>query len=552
MSQAGRANTLSWGDTFFLFIEREGQPLNIASTCEFEGSITLQACRKFIESKLDLIPRYKQRAVFPAFNIGLPTWELDPDFDIRNHVHQIVLKGGTDADLKEIAAGIISSRLDRQRPLWDVTLVRGLKGNRTGLIIRIHHCMADGISGVGIMNVLLDTSPVPQKAVPKQERQEEPRPTDSVAQLLDQLLKSYQSFVQGAMTAQTEVLNIARELLAGATNGHTEDIVHLVPELATPSQRLPFNQVCRGPQRIAWGELAMADIKAIRQSCGGTVNDVVLTVVTSTVRRYAELHGVKLEGRHLRIIVPVNVRGNGDVSQLGNQITFLPINLPLDVCDPRALLGRVGERMVFLRSVGVPDLVGLLGTLVSKIPLPAQAVLAPLATQLPLSLCNMICTNVPGPQQTLYLLGHELLRCYPYVPIGGEMGVNVAILSYNGTAYVGFGGDVNAVPDLDRFEELLRTSFEELRKAAMGQQLDTKPVADTTEAPAKPRQARLRMIAVATAPVKKLSKPKQAVAAVPKKPKGRKARAAEPVSFPPVAAPAGIAAGQKALAHSAD
>ena len=206
--------------------------------------------------------------------------------------------------------------------------------------------------------------------------------------------------MQGALTAQAEVVNIARELLAGATNGHTEDIIHLVPELGTPSDRLPFNKVCRGPQRIAWGEIPMADIKAIRESCGGTVNDVVLTVMTSTIRRYAELHGVKVRGRHLRIIVPVNIRGNGDIGELGNRITFLPINVPLDVRDPRALLARVSERMVFLRSVGVADLVGLVGTLVSKIPLPLQAVLAPLLTQLPLSLCNMICTNVPGPQQS--------------------------------------------------------------------------------------------------------------------------------------------------------
>ena len=101
--------------------------------------------------------------------------------------------------------------------------------------------------------------------------------------LLDELLKSYQTFMQGALTAQNEVLTIAREVIAGATKGHTEEIFHLVPELAPPSDRLPLNKVCRGPQQIAWGELPMADIKAIRESCGGTVNDVVLTVITSTV-----------------------------------------------------------------------------------------------------------------------------------------------------------------------------------------------------------------------------------------------------------------------------
>ena len=163
MSQAGRDNSLSWGDTFFLYLEREGQPINVACTCELEGKISLPTFRKYVESKLDLIPRYKQRAVFPQFNLGLPTWEPDPNFDIRNHVHQVVLKGGTDADLKAIAANIISTTLNRERPLWDLTLVRGLKGNRTGFIFRVHHCLADGVAGVGIMNVLLDTSPTPEK-----------------------------------------------------------------------------------------------------------------------------------------------------------------------------------------------------------------------------------------------------------------------------------------------------------------------------------------------------------------------------------------------------
>ncbi len=470
MSQADQIRSLSWGDTFFLYLERDGQPLNIASTCEFEGKISLQACARFIESKLNLIPRYKQRAVFPPFNLGLPTWELDPNFDIRNHVREIVLKQGTDSDLKAEAARIISSQLDRNHPLWDITLVRGLKGNRTGMIIRLHHCMADGVSGVGIMNVLLDATPTPQKPARKKARQEQPGPTDSVAILLDRFLKSYQSFLQGALTAQTEVLNIARELLAGATHGQTEELIHLVPELGTPSERLPFNKVCRGPQQLAWAEISMAEIKAVRAILGGTVNDVVLTAVTSAIRHYSESHGVKLRGRHVRLIVPVNIRGKGDVSQLGNQITFLPINVPLDVRDPRVLLSRVSERMTFLRSVGVPELVGLFGTLVSKVPLPLQAVLVPLLTQLPLSLCNMICTNIPGPQVPLYMLGHKLLRCYPYVPIGGELGLNVAILSYDGTAYFGFGGDVHAVPDIDRFEGLLRESFHELRAAAAASQ----------------------------------------------------------------------------------
>ena len=552
MSAADQIRSLSWGDTFFLYLERDGQPLNIASACDFEGKISLQACTKFVDSKLNLIPRYKQRAVFPPFNLALPTWEPDPQFDIRNHVREVVLKKGTDRDLKAEAARIISSQLDRNHPLWDLTLVRGLTGNRTGVIIRIHHCLADGVSGVGIMNVLLDASPTPQKPARNEQQAEQPRPTDSVAILLDRFLHSYQSFMQGAVTAQTEVMNIARELLAGATHGQTEELIHLVPELGTPSERLPFNKVCRGPQRLAWGEISMADIKGIRESLGGTVNDVVLTIVTSAIRRYSELHGVKVKGRHLRLIVPINIRGNGNISELGNRLTFLPMNVPLDVRDPRVLLSKVSERITFLRSVGVPELVGIFGTLVSKVPLPLQAVLVPLLTQLPLSLANIIVTNVPGPQLPLYLLGHKLLRCYPYVPIGGEMGVNVAVLSYNGTAYFGFGGDIHAVPDIDRFEELLRDSCNELRQAAAAQPSYAGVKAKAIRTTAAPQPPKAKRVKASKLPVK----PKVRVSPAPKRVAGRQrpVARAKAVPFPPTPqiAAAAAAARHAGLAQTGD
>jgi len=548
MSAADQARPLSWGDTFFLYLEREGQPLNIASTCEFEGKISKQACAKFVESKLHLIPRYKQRAVFPSFNLGLPTWEPDPHFDIRNHVHEVVLKQGTDSDLKEVAAKVISSRLDRNRPLWDITLVRGLKGDRTGMVFRIHHCMADGVSGVGVMNVLLDASPNPQKRLASNSHPRTARPTDSVVMLLDQFLKSYQSFTQGALTAQTEVLNVARELLTGAAQGHTEELMRLFPELVSVTERFPFNQICRGPQRIAWGELPMADIKAIRERCGGTVNDVVLTLIASTVRRYAEKHGVNVRGRQLRLVVPVNLRGDGDLSELGNKISFLPISVPLDVRDPRRLLAWISERIVFLRSVGVPEMVGMFGMLVSKVPLPVQAVLVPLLTQLPLSLANMICTNVPGPQLPLYLLGHRLLRCYPYVPIGGLLGVNAAILSYDGVAYVGFGGDVFAVPDIDCFEEMLRASFEEMRDAAERKPAPAKAIEKPARATARPRPIPLTKAVART----KAPKAKKDSVQAPASPKPRTAAAATIPLPAAVAAAAAVAAPKAPLAQAGD
>ena len=168
MADAKPSNSFSWGDALFLYIERPGQPLSIACVSTFEGSIPLKAVRDLVTSKLSLIPRYTQRVVFPPFNIGLPTWQPDPRFDIRNHIRQVTLRGGTEAHLKALMSEIISTHLDRDKPLWDLTMVRGLEGNRTGMIARIHHCLADGMAGVGIMNVLMGQSPVSTTPPPKE------------------------------------------------------------------------------------------------------------------------------------------------------------------------------------------------------------------------------------------------------------------------------------------------------------------------------------------------------------------------------------------------
>src|SRR5690242_19850576 len=141
MSSPQLKNSFSWADAVFLYVERPGQPLSMACVCVFEGKFSLKACRDLVESKLPLIPRYRQRVVFPPLNLGLPHWEFDPIFDIQNHIRQVTLRKGTDSDLKALASKIVSTHLDRQRPLWDLTLVHGLEGNRTGLIARIHHCL---------------------------------------------------------------------------------------------------------------------------------------------------------------------------------------------------------------------------------------------------------------------------------------------------------------------------------------------------------------------------------------------------------------------------
>jgi len=461
-----QSDRLSWGDTVFLHLEREGMPLNVASVCIFEGEVQFKDCLQFVESKLPLLPRYLKRVVPAPFGLGLPSWEYDPEFDLRRHVREVTLKHGTDTELKALAAKLFGTVMDRRRPLWDITLVRGLKGNRSALIIRLHHCLADGIAGVGIMSALLDASPEAQPLPRKKIKFSVPRPLDPLSSLTAGFVDSYSDFVKRILSAMTDLLSMAERAAANGGDVAGDEFATLFPEITAFTQRLRFNVIYRGPQKFAWTEIPLVDVKAIRHECGTSVNDVILALVTATVRRYCELHGDAVKGKLLRIMVPVNLRGDSSPAELGNRISIVPVTIPLDIRQPRKLLAAVHKRTEFLKRMHAAELVSLAGGLIGMFPTSMQGLAGPLASQLPVTPFNLVCTNVPGPQVPLYLLGHKMLQCYPYVPVGGEMAVNCAILSYNGTVYFGFSGDVHAAPDLKRLEELLQQSFTELREAA--------------------------------------------------------------------------------------
>lgn len=460
-----QGDRLSWGDTVFLHLEREGMPLNVASICTFEGAIPFEDCVRFVESKLPLLPRYMKHVVAAPFGIGVPTWEYDPEFDLRRHLREVTLQRGTIAELKNLAGKLFSEVMDRRHPLWDITVVRGLKRNRTGIIFRLHHCLADGIAGVGVMNALLDANPQ-APPLPKQKvKFRVPRRRDALSSITTGFVEFYSDFVKRFLSAFADVLTMAERAAANGGTVDTKDFAKFFPEITAFTERLRFNVLYRGPQKFACTEIPLEDVKAIRKKCGTSVNDVILSVVTAAIRRYCELHGERVKGRLLRMMVPVNLRGTTSTSEMGNRISLVPVTIPLHIQDPRKLLVAVHKRTEFLKQVHAAELVSLAGGLIGMFPTSLQAMAGPIASQLPLTPFNLVCTNVPGPQFPLYLLGHKLVDWYPYVPVGGEMAVNCAILSYNGTIYFGFSGDVHAAPDLRRLEKLLQASFIELRKA---------------------------------------------------------------------------------------
>ena len=486
MQNQPQSDRLSWGDTVFLHLEREGMPLNVASVSVLEGEIPFEDCLQFIESKLPLLPRYLKRVVAPPLNIGLPSWEYDPSFDIRNHVREVNLKHGTDTELKALAGKLFSNVMDRRHPLWDITFVHGLKGKRTGLIFRLHHCLADGIAGVGIMNVLLDANPETPRLPRKKFKLPAPPPPDAIKSLMDGVVTSYSDFVRQILSGWTDLLDMAERVAANGGNLATDEFSQLLPEITAFTERLRFNVLYRGPQKFAWAEVPLRQVKAMRQLCKASVNDVVLALVTATIRRYLQLHGDPVKGRLLRMMVPVNLRGSDSSGELGNRITIVPVTVPLDIRNPRRLLAAVHKRTEFLKRSHAAELVSLTGGLIGMFPSAMQALVGPMVSQVPFTPFNMVCTNVPGPQYPLYLLGHKMLRWYPYVPVGGEMAVNCAVLSYDGTIFFGFSGDVHAAPDLRRLEDFLKLSFAELGEAA-----GIEPPASKSPKPRKPRAKKM-------------------------------------------------------------
>jgi diacylglycerol O-acyltransferase len=217
-----------------------------------------------------------------------------------------------------------------------------------------------------------------------------------------------------------------------------------------------------------WTEVPLADVMALRQATGAKLNDIVVSMVTTAIRRYTQLHRTAVKDRTLRMMVPVNIRGRDGINGpgLGNRISMMSVNLPLDVSDPLKQLHVVHETMTALKQGGVADFVGVAGNWLALTPTPLQALLGPYGSQLPFPPWNMVCTNVPGPQVTLYALGRRLIASYPYVPIGARMGLNCAVQSYDGKLFFGFTVSDTAAPDGAIMPKLLDSAFAELCKKA--------------------------------------------------------------------------------------
>lgn len=453
-------------DASFLYFEKPEAPMHIGSVSVFEGEIPFEDFVRNVESKIHLLPRYQQLITPDPFNIGHPTWEFDSQFDIRNHIFNLRLDApGSEEELSNLSSQLMASMMDRGKPLWDVYIVHGLEGGNSAMIARVHHCMVDGVSGVDLLKIVLDISPKPAPApAPPKEQRHYQRP-DPMRGFLDTLLETAKEGMNRWMEFQTGLLNLAETLTKDETRGSWMNLRNSLPALATPVSLLPFNKPCKGEKKHVWNTFSFAEARAIRGEVGGTVNDVVLTVLSGAVSRYAELHNQQIAGRNLRVMVPVSLRREDQHGALGNLVSLMPVEIPLDIKDPIARMRFISQKTSEMKNARIAEGINLFTALMSTLPAPVQSLVGTIAST-PIPPFNMVCTNVPGPQIPLYAAGRRMLHYYPYVPVGYAIGVGCAIMSYDQRLYFGLTSDLHAMPDVENLREFLYQSFAELREAA--------------------------------------------------------------------------------------
>jgi WS/DGAT/MGAT family acyltransferase len=443
-------------DATFLYLEDRSAHMHVGAVAVFEGRPpAYRDLVRLIASRLDRVPRYRQRLAFVPFELGRPAWVDDAHLDLEFHVRHTALPApGGEEQLERLAGRLFSQRLDRDKPLWELWLIEGFADDKFAVLSKTHHCMIDGVSGVDLATVLLDVDP--DAGEPPPPAPWTPRPAPSRRELLRDAVREQVrnpvELVRGAMAPSTEGRKLLRELGENA-----KPLLGLTQMGQAPASSL--NRALGPHRRWDMVSLDLATVKKVRASLGGTVNDVILAVVAGAMRELLRARG---EGpdTDLRVMVPVSVRSAEARGSMGNQVAAMFCNLPVTEPDPAIRLYRISREMQDLKNgkqaVGAMALTRL-GDFAPPTLL-AQAARLQTMTRF----FNFVVTNVPGPQFPLYLLGRKLLVCYPAVPLAQGQTLGIALLSYFGTIGVGLLGDADGMRDLPALAAAIPRALGEL------------------------------------------------------------------------------------------
>jgi diacylglycerol O-acyltransferase len=447
-------------DAVFLSIETASSPMNIGSVGIFEGPAPSNAAvQAFVESKLPLIPRCRQRALETRRNLTRPLWIDDVRFDLHDHLRRMSLATEASLTLEEFAAQVMVQPLDRRRALWEMWIVDGLEDGRWAIVAKTHHCMVDGIAGTDLLSAMMDHSPSGE-AGPPERWLATPEPSSvDIARMRVELaaLGAWRLARRGAdMVAHARrTWSALRDFFVGARGLWLQ-----------PSRRHSPLTGPIGPQR-RWirTKVSLGEVRAVREAFGGTVNDVVLAAIANGFRELLVGRGEPVDQRTVMALVPVSMRGLSEHGTLDNRVAVTHALLPVGIGDPVVGLDAVRQHLHALKASHQTAASTFLLHTGDFTPHAIASIVARGVVSAQQNI-ETITTNVPGPRRPLYLCGREMIEAYPFAPIAGHIRTSIAIWSYCGTLYIGVTGDRDTTSDLDLLVDGIDRGFEHLLAAA--------------------------------------------------------------------------------------
>lgn len=465
---------LSGVDASFLYLETPTSHMHVAMTGIYDtstmpGGYSFDAFREHIRSRLHLVPPFTRRLVEVPFQLHHPVWVTDPHFDLDFHVRRIAVPApGGRRELGEIAAQIASMPLDRTRPLWEAWVIEGLKHDRVGFVVKVHHSAIDGASGAEIMTTLYDLEPSPAAAPTHEPYAPEQIPSD--AELVSYALASKLRRASSLIPLLARTIEGVNNVVRNRTN--SDGKVGAVP-LTAP--RTPWNAAISGHRRVAFARIDLGEVKAVKDALGVKLNDIVLAVVAGALRTYLMDHDV-LPDDALLAVCPISVRSEEEAGEGGNKVSAMFASLATNIEDP---IERV--RAIAVATEGAKNEHNAIGarflTDWGEFAAPRTfATASRLYSSMRLAdrhrpIHNLVISNVPGPPFSLYLAGAELVAAYPMGPIHEGAGLNVTVLSYRDSIDFGFMACRELIPDLWDLAAAITPAFDDLKAAAASQVL---------------------------------------------------------------------------------
>jgi len=466
-------------DTFWLHMDQPTNLMIITSIQEFDEILDYADLKETIEQRLLVFDRFTRRVVKPISGVGIPSWEDDPTFDIRSHLHRMALPSpGDKKALQEMISDLTAIPMDRSKPLWQMYLIENYNDGCV-LFTKIHHSIADGIALIHVLLSLTDRQPDLEKQGNFPVKSDKPKPRNEgpmkknileAVKMTKQLGKVLKKECIESITNPFHLIDLAR-----VSTGFAFDFAAVLTRLMVmpPDPKTSLKGPLGIRKHVAWSQpINLDDVKLVGRCVQATVNDVLISTVSGALRRYLQKQNDKVNELDLRVAVPVNIRRRGRERELGNKFSLIFLALPIHVEDPVVRVREVKRRMDNLKSS--PD--AIIGFQALNALGVSPANLAKKAAHFLANKSTAVLTNVPGPKTQLYLAGKKIKNMMFWVPRIGQVGHGISIISYNNSVTIGVATDASLVNDPEEILQAFEDEFYNVVELAKSGKIEGDPL----------------------------------------------------------------------------